>query len=89
MTTPARPVTQDGDDFFAVTVTFKMTPAQRRDYAREYGLAAGPLLADEITAATTVVPGDVREDLTERVRALVGQDYRLSEFTTFSVGEPA
>jgi hypothetical protein len=86
MTTP--PVTETGDDFFAVTVTFKMTQGQRRAYAREYGLASGPGLANEVAAATAVVPGDVREDLAERVRALIGQDYRLNEFTTYSVGQP-
>jgi hypothetical protein len=79
----------DADDVFAVTVTFRMTPKQRREYASNYGLAAGPLLADEIRAAARVVPDDVRDDLASRVSALIGEDYRLQAFTSWSVSQPS
>jgi hypothetical protein len=65
------------DEFTSVTITFKMTPEQRADYAREYGLDPGETFAD------------LAGHLPDTVRDALCRTYLVNQFTTFSVAKPA
>ncbi len=64
--------------FVSVTVTVKMTPEQRAQYATEYGL-------DGAEATLADAQGRIQADVTE----VLSQCYWLREFTSYSVSKPA
>jgi hypothetical protein len=63
-------------DYLTVTVTVKMTEAQRKDYAAEYSMGSG-------------VSDDVAARLQEAVTEALHSCYWLREFTSYSVSKPA
>lgn len=69
--------TDSEPQFTAVTITFKMTPGQRADWAREYGLD----------------PSESFDDLTSQLERIIpdalSRNYMVREFTSYSVAGPA
>jgi hypothetical protein len=80
-------------EFVSVQLTFKLTPQNRADYAREYGLggfdaegpAGGPVWHDDPAKAGA----DFREHLPEQIREALGQVYMIREFSQYQVGDPS
>jgi hypothetical protein len=85
-TRPGIPASYDTDisrepaaapDFYTVTVTVKMTDAQRAEYRAEYGGMPDQSVADDIA-------GRLQGDVTQALHSC----YWLREFTSYSVSKP-
>ena len=68
----ATPTTRTAD-CHTVTVTVKMTPAQRASYAREYGMEAAEVHADVAARIANELP------------AILSAEYWLREYTSLAV----
>ena len=75
------PGSPDDPDFMSFTITVKMTAGQRRGYATEYTLGAGP-------EADAAVRADVRAHAQEEIGAALNGSYWLREFASYSVSDP-